>query len=49
MASGSEVKHCIDAAEILEGQGKSVRVVSMPSTKLFNEQSAEYKENVLPL
>ncbi|MCH2208676.1 MAG: transketolase [Lentisphaerales bacterium] len=48
MASGSEVKHCIDAADILEGQGKSVRVVSVPSTKLFNEQSAEYKESVLP-
>jgi transketolase len=49
MASGSEVKHCIDAAEILEKDGKSVRVVSVPSTKLFDEQSAAYKESVLPL
>ena len=49
MASGSEVKHCLDAAEILEGKGKSVRVVSVPSVKLFEEQSAEYKESVLPL
>ena len=48
MASGSEVKHCLDAAEILEGKGKSVRVVSVPSTKLFDEQSAEYKESILP-
>jgi transketolase len=49
MASGSEVKHCLDTAEILEAQGKDVRVVSIPSTKIFNEQSAEYKESVLPL
>ena len=48
MASGSEVKHCLDAAEVLEGEGKSVRVVSVPSVKLFEEQSAEYKESVLP-
>jgi transketolase len=49
MASGSEVKHCLDAAEVLEGQGKSVRVVSVPSTKIFEEQTAEYKESVMPL
>ena len=48
MASGSEVKHCLDAADILEGEGKSVRVVSVPSVKLFEEQSAEYKESVMP-
>lgn len=48
MASGSEVKHCLDAAAVLESQGKSVRVVSMPSVKLFEEQSPEYKESVLP-
>ena len=48
MGSGSEVKHCLDAADILEGQGKSVRVVSVPSTKIFEEQSADYKESVLP-
>ena len=49
MASGSEVKHCLDAAEVLEAQGKSVRVVSVPSTKIFEEQSAAYKESVMPL
>ena len=48
MASGSEVKHCLDAAEILEGKGKSVRVVSVPSVKIFEEQSADYKESVFP-
>jgi len=48
MASGSEVKHCIDAAEVLEGKGKSVRVVSVPSSELFEAQSAEYKESVFP-
>ena len=48
LASGSEVKIAIDAAAELENQGKSVRVVSMPSAGLFDQQSADYKESVLP-
>ncbi len=48
MASGSEVEHCLEAAKILEASGKSVRVVSMPSTKLFDEQPCAYKESILP-
>ncbi|MCJ8331898.1 MAG: transketolase [Lentisphaeria bacterium] len=48
IASGSEVKIAMDAADVLEAQGKSVRVVSMPSTDIFDAQSADYKESVLP-
>jgi len=45
MASGSEVEHAMAAAEEL---GDGIRVVSMPCMDVFNRQSAEYKEEVLP-
>ena len=48
MASGSEVELAVKAAEVLGEKGKAVRVVSMPCTNLFDQQSAEYKESVLP-
>ncbi|QIK68916.1 transketolase [Erysipelothrix sp. HDW6C] len=48
MATGSEVSLAIDAAKELEKSGLGVRVVSMPSLELFEEQTAEYKESVLP-
>lgn len=48
IASGSEVELAIRAKEELEGDGVDVRVVSMPSMELFEEQSKEYKETVLP-
>ncbi|WZL82226.1 transketolase [Vallitaleaceae bacterium 9-2] len=48
MASGSEVGQVVEAAEILKKEGIDARVVSMPSMELFNAQSAEYKESVLP-
>jgi len=48
MASGSEVYLCIEAFEQLKGQGIKARVVSMPSWELFDNQSAEYQESVLP-
>jgi transketolase len=48
MASGSEVSLVLKAAEKLNEEGKSVRVVSFPSWELFKEQSEEYKESVLP-
>lgn len=48
MANGSEVKLAIDAAASLEANGKSVRVVSVPCVALFDAQSADYKESVLP-
>jgi transketolase len=45
MASGSELQHAIAAAKQL---GEGVRVVSMPSMDLFEQQTAEYRESVLP-
>jgi transketolase len=48
MASGSEVSLAIEAAKILEQEGKAVRVVSMPCMELFDAQSARYKSKVLP-
>ena len=48
MASGSEVEQIFKASEMLAKQGVDARVVSMPSWEMFEEQSAEYKESVLP-
>ena len=48
MASGSEVELIMKAADILAVQGYTARLVSMPCVDLFEEQSAEYKESVLP-
>ena len=49
IATGGEVGLAQDAAAKLREQGKAVRVVSMPSTDVFDAQSAEYKQQVLPL
>ena len=49
MASGSEVELIYKAYDELQAQGIDARVVSIPSFELFNAQSAEYKESVLPL
>ncbi len=48
VASGSEVELIFKAAEELEKQGISSRVVSMPSWKLFDAQNDEYKNKILP-
>lgn len=48
IATGSEVALAMDAAKILKEKGKNVRVVSMPSTNVFDAQDAAYKESVLP-
>lgn len=48
MASGSEVQLIYEAADILKEKGINSRVVSMPSWELFEAQSEEYKESVLP-
>ena len=48
MSAGSEVKICVAAYETLKAEGIKVRVVSLPCWELFEEQSAEYKESVLP-
>lgn len=49
IATGSEISLAQDAATKLRTSGHKVRVVSMPSTDVFDQQSAEYKQNVLPL
>ena len=48
IGTGSEVSLAMQAAETLEGQGIPTRVVSMPCTSLFDQQSADYKAQVLP-
>jgi transketolase len=48
IATGSEVSLAIEAAKILEGEGTSVRVVSMPSWELFSAQPQAYRDEVIP-
>jgi transketolase len=48
MATGSEVHLALEARKLLEGEGISTRVVSMPSWELFDRQDAAYRESVLP-
>ncbi|MDQ0222839.1 transketolase [Streptococcus moroccensis] len=48
IATGSEVELAVNAAKALAEKGTKVRVVSMPSTNLFDAQDAEYKEEILP-
>lgn len=48
MASGSEVQLAVDAKTQLEKENIAVRVVSMPSMDVFEQQSKEYKDSVLP-
>ncbi|NLZ60097.1 MAG: transketolase [Lentisphaerae bacterium] len=48
IGSGSELECALGGAEILRRAGRRVRVVSMPSWELFEQQSEEYQESVLP-
>ncbi|MGE0682104.1 MAG: transketolase [Candidatus Binatia bacterium] len=48
LATGSEVALCLQAYEQLAAEGVKARVVSMPSWELFEQQSQEYRETVLP-
>ncbi len=48
IATGSEVELAMKTAASLEAEGKNVRVVSMPCSEVFDKQSPEYKESVLP-
>jgi transketolase len=48
IATGSEVWPTLDAAKLLAGDGIKVRVVSLPSWKIFEEQSSAYRASVLP-
>ncbi len=48
IGTGSETQLCVEAGEKLRGEGKKVRVVSMPSCDLFEMQDQAYQESVLP-
>jgi len=48
MASGSEVELIVEAGEKLSAEGVNVRLVSFPSWELFENQSQEYRDSVLP-
>ena len=48
IATGSEVELAVKAQEALAEKGKNVRVVSLPSTNVFEAQSQEYRDSVLP-
>jgi len=48
IGTGSEVQFCVGAYEKLKAEGVKARVVSMPSTELFEQQPKEYRDQVLP-
>ncbi len=48
LATGSEVSLCVAAYEQLKAEGIRARVVSMPSWEIFERQSQEYRDSVLP-
>lgn len=48
IGTGSEVQLISQAADILQGKGINARVISMPSWEIFEEQSEEYKNKLLP-
>jgi len=48
LATGSEVAMCVEAHELLSRDGIRSRVVSMPSWELFEHQSPEYRDSVIP-
>jgi transketolase len=48
IATGSEIGIAVEAQKLLAAKGKKVRVVSMPSTDIFDAQDAAYRDSVLP-
>jgi len=48
IGTGSELQYAYEAGQALQGEGVKARVVSMPCWELFEEQTAEYKESILP-
>jgi transketolase len=48
LSTGSEVSLCLSVYEALSAEGRRVRVVSMPAWEIFEKQSPEYRESVLP-
>lgn len=48
IATGSELELAVKASDALTAEGKAVRVVSLPCWELFEEQTQEYRDSVLP-
>ncbi|MBT9584401.1 transketolase [bacterium] len=48
IGTGTELQHCVKARELLQAEGVPTRVVSMPCWELFEQQSKEYRQQVLP-
>jgi transketolase len=48
IGTGSEVQHCVAAYETLKTEGIKARVVSLPSWDLFEHQTQEYRDSVIP-
>ena len=48
IATGSEVHICVEAKAKLKERGHNVRVISMPSKEIFEKQSDDYKEKIIP-
>ena len=48
IATGSEVQYAVNASNALQSEGYSIRVVSLPCVEIFEQQSDEYKESVIP-
>jgi transketolase len=48
IATGSELELAVKAADALKAEGKAVRVVSLPCWELFEDQTQEYRDSVLP-
>jgi transketolase len=48
IATGSEVQLALAAQKLLAGEGTAVRVVSMPSTSVFDRQPEDYRDSILP-
>ncbi len=48
IATGSEIEQCIDAKKLLKEDGINARVISLPCMEIFDRQTEEYKEKVMP-
>jgi transketolase len=48
VGTGSEVQHCVGAADLLSGSGVAARVVSLPCWEWFGAQPADYRASVFP-
>ena len=48
IGTGSELQHCVQARDLLQAEGVPTRVVSMPCWELFEQQTSDYRQQVLP-